>query len=308
MLGLPLLARVPGPPRERQEADALATLAEPESAEAKAFRLLAANLDLHDLRRAAPVLIVASPVESESTSTTVANLGIALARSGRRVALVDLDLRRPALHRSFDLWRPGVAEVLLGHVRLEDAVTPISLRAADATNQGVDGSEAIGGWPSAASPDELLAAAERGIRERRPDLLRDVARRIAAAPREERLEVLSAGALAADPGPLLESDLLSDLLDDMRDRAELVLVGSPPLLDRVDTGAALDIRADAVLVVVDLDIVTRPMIAELRRVLAGWPAEKLGFVLTGAEREEPYGYGRDYAHGGSLPSQQRQLA
>jgi len=60
-------------------------------------------LDLANLQAAAGVVMVTSAVEQEGKSTTIANLAVALAQVGRRVVLVDLDLRRPFLHKLFDL-------------------------------------------------------------------------------------------------------------------------------------------------------------------------------------------------------------
>jgi hypothetical protein len=52
---------------------------------------------------------------------------------------------------------------------------------------------------------------------------------------------------------------------------------------------------DAVLIVVQADTARRPVLAEMGRVLDAWPAERLGFVLCGAESFDGYsyyGYGR----------------
>src|SRR5581483_5246592 len=65
-------------------------------------------------------------VEQEGKSTTIANLAVALARAGERVVLVDLDLRRPFLHKFFGIDGPGVTEVVLGHQPLEAALVPIA--------------------------------------------------------------------------------------------------------------------------------------------------------------------------------------
>jgi hypothetical protein len=40
-----------------------------------------------------------------------------------------------------------------------------------------------------------------------------------------------------------------------------------------------------------MDVLRRPMLSELRRLLDTMPAAKLGFVVTGAEAEESFGYG-----------------
>jgi len=63
------------------------------------------------------VLLITSPHPRAGKSTVVANLGTALARSGRRGVLVDGDLRRPALHSTFNVQRsPGLAEMLRADV------------------------------------------------------------------------------------------------------------------------------------------------------------------------------------------------
>ena len=65
--------------------------------------MLRTNVDFVNLERNARVIMVTSALDREGKSTTIANLAVAFARTGRRVVLVDLDLRRPALDRFFDL-------------------------------------------------------------------------------------------------------------------------------------------------------------------------------------------------------------
>jgi hypothetical protein len=56
-------------------------------------------------------------------------------------------------------------------------------------------------------------------------------------------------------------------------------------------------HVDAVLLVARMSVVRRPMLRELQRVLERIPAEKLGFVVTGAEEESAYYAGREsYAY------------
>lgn len=69
----------------------------------EAYRVLRSNLEFASAGRTLHSLVVTSARPGEGKTTTAANLAIALARSDRRVLLADGDLRRPSLHRLFQL-------------------------------------------------------------------------------------------------------------------------------------------------------------------------------------------------------------
>src|SRR5262249_33966524 len=118
VIDLPLLARLAGPPKQADPRQ-LAMIARPATPEAEAFRLLRANIELANLDLHARTIMVTSASQQEGKTTTIANLAVALASAGRRVALVDLDLRDPGLGRIFGLqMRAGVTQVALGDVPL----------------------------------------------------------------------------------------------------------------------------------------------------------------------------------------------
>src|SRR5437660_4560463 len=92
----------------------LVMLADPHSAAAEAYRSLAANLQFAYADRQLQSIGITSTAEGEGKSTTVANLAVALAQSGRRVIVIDSDLRRPDQHGLFGVSRePGLTDVLL---------------------------------------------------------------------------------------------------------------------------------------------------------------------------------------------------
>jgi non-specific protein-tyrosine kinase len=101
-------------------------LAEPHSPAAEAYRSLAANLQFAYADPQPRTIGVTSATAGEGKSTTVANLAIALAEGGRRVIVIDADLRRPGLHTLFGVdGREGLANVLLGdHAQLPLLDTP----------------------------------------------------------------------------------------------------------------------------------------------------------------------------------------
>src|SRR5207249_2955608 len=90
------------------------------------IRKLRTNIEFMNMDRHVRTIMVTSSVQREGKSTTIANLGVALARAGRRVALVDLDLRRPYLNRFLKVpSTPGITDVALGRLELSDALRQV---------------------------------------------------------------------------------------------------------------------------------------------------------------------------------------
>jgi len=71
--------------------------------ESEAYRILRTNIQFSSVDRPLQTLLVTSSGPGEGKSTTAANLAVAIAQTGQRVVLVDTDLRRPSLHRLFNL-------------------------------------------------------------------------------------------------------------------------------------------------------------------------------------------------------------
>jgi capsular exopolysaccharide synthesis family protein len=79
----------------------LVALSNPRSVAAEAYRTLRTNLQFSGVDRPIQTVLVTSAGPGDGKTTVVANLGVALAESGKRVILVDCDLRRPGLHQVF---------------------------------------------------------------------------------------------------------------------------------------------------------------------------------------------------------------
>jgi len=99
LTSLAIIPRIPG----RGLGDRLITVGHSRSPTSEAFRTLRTNIQFSSPDRPLKTLLVTSASPSEGKSLTVANLGVVMAQAGQRVILVDSDLRRPTLHRIFEL-------------------------------------------------------------------------------------------------------------------------------------------------------------------------------------------------------------
>ncbi len=112
---VPFLGIIPRIPHSEPSGERLVTLHKPRSNFAECFRVLRTNLQFSSLDRPLQTILITSPQPTEGKSMTAANLAVVMAQAGRRVVLVDTDLRRPILHRLFDSPnRWGLTNLLLG--------------------------------------------------------------------------------------------------------------------------------------------------------------------------------------------------
>ena len=164
-LDLPLLGTVPPLSRPKPErlpavpllpaaaGMALARWQEPGDDVAEAFRQLRAGL--RSLKPPTTVVVI-SPGVGEGKTTVSINLAIGLAQIGRRVLLIDADLRRPSLHRQLQLPSvPGISDLL--QVPVTDAEQFASLQEACIHRVlTTPGLSVITGGSRAAQPGDLL--------------------------------------------------------------------------------------------------------------------------------------------------------
>ena len=96
---------------------------DPRSTRAEAFRALRTNLQFIDADESARSFIITSSIGGEGKSTTSANLALALADAGKKVIVIDADLRRPRLDAYLGIeGAVGLTDLLVGNVDFDDVV------------------------------------------------------------------------------------------------------------------------------------------------------------------------------------------
>jgi capsular exopolysaccharide synthesis family protein len=144
-LRLPVLGLIPLDPRGlrqardgRRRALALITSTAPDDPISEAYRVLRTNVTFVSAgQRALQLICLTSAGPGEGKSTTAANLAITLAQQGSHTLLVDADLRRPLVHRAFNLVQePGLTDVLIGVAALREAVRPNVIKGLDVLPAG----------------------------------------------------------------------------------------------------------------------------------------------------------------------------
>jgi capsular exopolysaccharide synthesis family protein len=209
-------------------------LAQPRSPVTEAFRSLRANLEFVDLDRPVRTLAVTSSSVSEGKTTIATNLAIVMSQLGRRVVLIDADLRRPRVHRALGISNVmGLSDVLRNHATIQEVAQS---------------------WGNG------------------------------------NLMIITSGSLPPNPAEVLSSDRMTQIMEELKGIADMIVIDSPPSL-LADT-AALAARADGVLLVIQsnktqLNTATA-MIEQLRRVGAHVVGVALNRINT---RESFYYYG-----------------
>jgi capsular exopolysaccharide synthesis family protein len=144
-VGLPLLGVIP----RSTEEDPAAELSDPKSILAESYSALRTSL-LYSTREGLPgILLVTSAQASEGKTTTSYAVARGFARVGKRVLLIDADLRRPSIHKLLGVEHAkGLSSVLVGQ-----ATTAESVLASDH-----DGLSVLPAGPLPPSPAELLSS------------------------------------------------------------------------------------------------------------------------------------------------------
>lgn len=134
--------------KQKTKAVSLITLADKSSPISEQYRTIRTNIQYAMVDRDLKTIVITSSGPSEGKSTTSANLAIVFANSGKRVLLVDADMRKPTVAKTFTLDNARGLSTLLGsrETMLHQVVQ----------SSGVDNLFLMTSGPKPPNPSELL--------------------------------------------------------------------------------------------------------------------------------------------------------
>ena len=124
-------------------------MTEPKSLNSEQYRTIRTNIEFASVDRQMKSVMITSACPGEGKSTTAANLAVVFAQQGKKVLLIDADLRKPTVHTAFFLENTvGLTSVLLKKSSMEQAVQASNEKHLDVLTSG----------PIPPNPAELLSS------------------------------------------------------------------------------------------------------------------------------------------------------
>jgi Mrp family chromosome partitioning ATPase len=262
-LRVPTLGRIPRISRREINENTLVTLTHPDGHAAEAFRMVRTNLEFLNVDDGIRSLVITSCVQGEGKSVAVANLAVSMALAGKKVIVVDGDLRRPRQHQYFGLKNQiGLSTVTTGQTNLAQSLQAV---------------EVAGAGPNSGATD--FASWARG------------------ADAMQHLYVLTSGPLPPNPGEIVAAKRFTATIERRQREADLVIVDSPAMLP-VGDASAIASSVDGLVFLVEMHLVNRPQLAQAADQLRRLPCRLLGTVVRAEGHDGGrYGYYGAYGYG-----------
>jgi non-specific protein-tyrosine kinase len=267
ILRQPILGRIPRISHSLLSEGAVVALKHPDGQVAEAFRMVRTNLEFLAVDQRVRSLLVTSCVQGEGKSVAVANLAVTLTMAGKKVVVVDADLRRPRQHEYFGIPNErGLSTVTTGQDELGDAMVPVEVAHLDNGRLSQD----FTSWAHGADA-------------------------------RSRLYVLPSGPIPPNPGEIVASQRLTAIIEELGVDADVVIVDTPAMLPVGDTSAIAP-KVDGLIFLVDMRVIKRPQLSAAADQLRRLPVKMLGAVVRvdglGGRYAEPTYYRYDYSDSG----------
>ena len=224
---------------------ALASLYAPNSALAESYRSLRTNLLFTALGHPLQSVQLTSVGLGEGKTSVVVNLAVSMAQAGKRVLVIDADLRRPAIHKVFGIGKsPGLTELLLGNKTFEQVCRSL--------------------------PDLLMG------RFRVDEVL--------SFSGIDKLNIVTSGFLPRNPSECINSARFDALVGQLKQEYDLIIFDTPPILPVADS-VIIGRKTDGTLLVYQVGDVPRVALRRAKLILEQAQVRVLGTVLNNVRPE-----------------------
>ena len=242
----------------------------PNSRTAEAFRVLQAKLPFLNPGGSVKTVLVTSATRGEGKSTISSNLAVALAKRGNKVLLIDADMRRPSQHNTFP------REQLLQEDEAADTTaSELPVPRIDVRKPGL--SEAL-----------IHLNAENGY-----DVLHGTVKQTDIPD----LYLLPSGTVPPNPIELLNSEMMTQLLELAKSEYDIIVIDSPPVRAVADPVILANI-VDAIVYVFDITKTRRfDILTGIRHLTEAFPTKTVGVVCNMINPRHAKSYGYYSRHG-----------
>jgi len=217
----------------------------PQSTLSETYRILRTNINFTAKEKDLKSIAFTSASPKEGKTTAIANLAVTMAQTGRRILLVEGDLRRPVLAEIFGIDQtPGLTDAMLDNFDWKKSIKTITDMMIGKLNI-----------------DEVLVT-----------------------PGMDNLHIMPAGTVPPNPSELINSKAFSDFLNWAQSNYDFVLIDAPPVLAATDA-ALIGSKADGVVIVYRPGKVPKITLRRAKRQLENVKAHVIGVVLNGLESD-----------------------
>lgn len=127
----------------------LVTMANPRSTSSEAYRKLRTNIQFSSIDSQIQTIMIASASSGEGKTTTIGNLAVTYAQEGKKVLVMDTDLRKPAVHLMFNVPNHvGLSSVLSSQYQVTEVLR----------ETGVEGLHVLSSGPIPPNPSEMIGS------------------------------------------------------------------------------------------------------------------------------------------------------
>jgi len=223
----------------------LITHYDPKSLPAEAFRTLRSNLEFMSLDKKGKSFLITSSFVQEGKTFNAVNLALSIAQTGRRVLLIEADLRKPVIHKSFGMEStPGLTDCILGNYPWEDIINTFT--------------------------DVMLGDFE----------LEEILR----TPGLDNLNIILGGTKPPNPAEILRSKRFGELLQKAYQEYDIIIIDSPPILPVVDA-TEIAPYVDGVILVYTVGKIGRGVLKRAKTSMDNINANVWGVILNNVKAE-----------------------